>query len=132
MKYLGIAICVTILLLYTGFFFWNVIKKNSENDDATSGEPLDTDEYFSADEYELTDEKVQKRVTVVGQTCSARVKMVNSKTRKSVNEFLIYFKDKDGNVFPISVPEDLYDGFEDGQKGTLTLVNGKLFGFELD
>lgn len=76
------------------------------------------------------EEPTSQRVTVVGQTCSAKV--VGIKKPKAVNEFLIYFKDEDDNVFPISVPEDLYDGFEEGQKGTLTLVNGKLYGFELD
>jgi hypothetical protein len=125
MKYLGIAFCVLILLLLAGFLLAGLVKMNSAGDNHTSDDTNDNDTDFPPCE-----EPTSQHVTVVGQTCSAR--MVGIKKPKAVNEFLIYFKDEDGKVFPVSVPEDLYDGFEEGQTGTLTLVNDKLYGFELD
>lgn len=75
-------------------------------------------------------ETVEMTVKVIDQTCSA--KMIGLKTPKAVNEFIITFESTDGKVFKLSVPEECYDGFEIGQVGRLTTVNGELYGFELE
>ncbi|MBR5442264.1 MAG: hypothetical protein IKV44_04870 [Clostridia bacterium] len=125
MKYLGIAFCVLIFLFLAGCLLAGLVKMNSAGDDHTTDDTEDDDTDFPP-----CAEPTSQHVTVVGQSCSAR--MVGMKKPKAVNEFLIYFKDEDSKTFPVAVPEDLYDGFEEGQTGTLTLVDGKLYGFELD
>lgn len=73
---------------------------------------------------------VETTVKVIDQACSS--KMVGIKTPKAVNEFIITFESVDGKIFKLSVPEECYDGFETGQVGRLTTVNGELYGFELE
>lgn len=75
-------------------------------------------------------EPILKKVTVINQYCNTKV--VGIKQPKAVEEFFIAFQESDGNTFDLSVPEECYDGFEIGQKGTLSLVDGKLYGFELE
>ena len=68
------------------------------------------------------------RATVIEQICC--VKMVGTKMPKTVREFSIVFEMKDGNILKINVPEEMYDGFEEGQTGILTTVDGELYSFE--
>lgn len=68
------------------------------------------------------------RATVIERICC--VKMVGTKTPKTIREFSIVFEMKDGNVVKINVPEEMYDGFEEGQMGILTTVDGELYSFE--
>ena len=75
-------------------------------------------------------EPILKKVTVINQYCDTKV--VGIKQPKVVEEFFIAFQESDGNIFNLSVPEECYDGFEIGQKGTLSLIDGKLYGFELE
>lgn len=75
-------------------------------------------------------EPILKKVTVINQYCDTKV--VGIKQPKAVEEFFIAFQESDGNIFNLSVPEECYDGFEIGQKGTLSLIDGKLYGFELE
>lgn len=51
---------------------------------------------------------------------------------KAVKEFCVKFRDGDGNIHNVLIPEELYDAFEKGQCGTLTLIDGNLSSFELD
>lgn len=68
-------------------------------------------------------------VKVIDQSCCAKV--VGSKRPKAVEEFIITFEEPDGNIFDLAVPHECYDGFEIGQVGKLSTVNGQLYGFEL-
>ncbi len=69
-------------------------------------------------------------VTVIDQYCS--VQTVGSKSPRTVKTFTVRLQDDDGNIRTLSLPEKLYDAFEAGQRGTLTLVDGELYGFSLD
>ena len=51
---------------------------------------------------------------------------------KAVKEFCVKFRDGDGNIHNVLIPEELYDAFEIGQHGTLTLIDGNLSSFVLD
>ncbi len=74
-------------------------------------------------------EPILKKVTVINQYCDTKV--VGIKQPKAVEEFFITFKEPDGNIFNLSVPKECYEGFESGQEGILSLIDGKLYGFEL-
>ena len=68
--------------------------------------------------------------TVVEQTCC--VKTVGAKTPKTIKEFTVVFRTETGNILKLNVPEEMYDGFEQGQTGSLSLVDGQIYGFELE
>ncbi len=68
------------------------------------------------------------RATVIEQICC--VKMVGTKTPKTIREFSIAFEVKDGDIVKINVPKEMYDGFEEGQIGILTTLDGELYSFE--
>ena len=85
-------------------------------------------EYIKPDEPEYT--TVTTRATVVDQTCC--VKMVGIKTPKTVKEFVIVFQSENGDILKLNVPEEMYDGFEQGQTGILSIIDGELYGFELE
>ena len=83
-----------------------------------------TDEDISSEETSAL------RVTVENTFCS--VKTVGAKSPKTVKEFTVVFKKEDGELFSLSVPEEMYEGFEKGCFGLLTVVNGEVYGFEID
>ena len=70
------------------------------------------------------------RATVIEQTCC--VKTVGTKTPKTIKVFTVVFQTETGNILKLNVPEEMYDGFEQGQTGRLSLVDGQLYGFELE
>ncbi len=74
-------------------------------------------------------EPTVKKVTVINQFCDTKV--VGIKQPKAIEEFIITFQETDGNIFKLAVPKECYDGFEIGQEGKLSVVNGELYGFEL-
>lgn len=85
-------------------------------------------EDIKPDEPEYT--TVTTRATVVDQTCC--VKMVGIKAPKTVKEFVIVFQSENGDILKLNVPEEMYDGFEQGQTGILSIRDGELYGFELE
>ena len=54
------------------------------------------------------------------------------KQPKAVKYFIIHFKYDNGDIIKIPVNEEMYEGFDIGLAGTLTLIDGKLKSFELD
>ncbi len=70
------------------------------------------------------------RVTVVSQSC--RVLTTGIKNPKAVREFTVMMQKEDGTLFNLPVPEEAYEGSEEGQTRLLTLVEGELYSFELD
>ena len=70
------------------------------------------------------------KATVIEQTCC--VKTVGTKTPKTIKVFTVVFQTETGNILKLNVPEEMYDGFEQGQTGRLSLVDGQLYGFELE
>lgn len=85
-------------------------------------------EDIKPDEPEYT--TVTMRATVVDQTCC--VKMAGIKTPKTVKEFVVVFQLENGDILKLNVPEEMYDGFEQGQTGILSVIDGALYGFELE
>ena len=61
-----------------------------------------------------------------------RVDAVGTRSFRNVKTFAIHVRDDFGNERKIELPEELYDAFEVGQVGTLTLVDGEVYSFELD
>ena len=73
---------------------------------------------------------ITTKATVINQAC--RVSMAALQIPKTVKEFVIVFRTEEGEILKLNVPEMLYDGFQQGQIGTLTTVDGELYSFELD
>jgi hypothetical protein len=53
------------------------------------------------------------------------------KTPKATKIFTVVFHTEDDKVLSFNVPEEMYDGFEKGQEGILTVVDGQLYGFAI-
>ena len=70
------------------------------------------------------------KATVIDMVCCA--KMIGTKTPKAVREFTVIFEAQNKEILKINVPEEMYDGFDKGQTGILTLVDGNIYGFELE
>ena len=70
------------------------------------------------------------RATVLDQTCE--VKLMGTKTPKATKIFTVVFRKEDDKIFSFHVPEEMYDGFEKGQTGVLTVVDGELYGFAIE
>ena len=83
-----------------------------------------------ADIDEPQTEPIVKTVKVIDQYCGTKV--VGVKQPKAIEEFFITFQEIDGNIFNLAVPKECYDGFEIGQEGKLSVVNGELYGFKLN
>ena len=75
-------------------------------------------------------ETVDIKVKVVDQYCTTR--MIGVKYPKSIEEYFIVFQIDNDETLKLSVPKECYDGFEIGQVGVLTLVDGELYSFKLD
>ncbi len=78
-------------------------------------------------EPESLTEKV--RATVVDMVCYTE--MVGTKRPKSIRVFTVCFETETGEIIKTNVPEEMYDGFDKGQTGVLTLVDGDLYSFEI-
>ena len=61
----------------------------------------------------------------------SQVEMIGIKQPKSVNIYKVTFKTDKNEVIKFNGPQEMYDGFEIGQKGELTIVNGELYSFEI-
>ena len=75
-------------------------------------------------------ETLEFHATVIDMNCQTRT--VGIKQPELLKEFFVFFKDDNGKVYKIQVPEDMYECFDTLQVGTLTLIDGELFGFSLD
>ena len=70
------------------------------------------------------------KATVIDMSCSAE--MVGTKMPKAVRNFVVIFQAENGEILKINVPEEMYDGFDKGQTGILTLADGDLYSFEVE
>lgn len=73
---------------------------------------------------------VELRARVAELIC--RTRMIGSKNPKAIKEFAVVFEADDGKIHTFGVPEEMYDCFEKGQIGTVSVVDGVLYGFALD
>ena len=54
------------------------------------------------------------------------------KLPRAEKQFYVKFRDDDGQIYDIRMSEEYYFAFEKGQRGTLTLLDGKIDSFVLD
>ena len=70
---------------------------------------------------------------VIDMACGVHMKGTQAyRQPKTIKEFCIKFRDDGGEVYDIFVSESIYDGFEKGQRGTLTLIDGHIDSFVID
>ena len=79
-------------------------------------------------EPQFTTREIQ--ATLIDQSCS--VKLIGTKTPKAAKVFTVVFQTENNEILSFQVPEEMYDGFDKGQAGILTIVDGELYGFALD
>lgn len=118
---LGAFLLIFIFVISLAIWIFKITKKQRKELKKNPPKEINLDEPPT--------EPTVKNVTVTNQFCDTTV--VGIKHPKAVEEFFITFKEPDGNIFNLSVPKECYDGFEIGQEGKLSVVNGELYGFEL-
>ena len=57
------------------------------------------------------------------------IEMSGTRTPKAEKTFYVVMKTEHGEYRRFPVPEEMYDGFEKGQRGILTIADGNLYGF---
>ena len=77
----------------------------------------------SAEEIPVT----QIQTEVVDLLCG--IKTSGIRTPKTEKTFYVVMKTENGEYLRFPVPEELYDGFDMGQTGTLTMAGSSLYGF---
>lgn len=70
-------------------------------------------------------------VKVIDQNCFVSY-VGGAKSPKAVKKFVVFFQDDNEQTHKIAVEEDIYDAFEIGQTGELTLIDGKVSSYILD
>jgi len=90
----------------------------------------ETAEKLIEESLEAEFENVQVRATVVDLSCSAEV--IGIKKPKAVEQYRVAFETEDGKTFKFDIPQEMYEGFEKGQTGHLTIVDNELYGFEIE
>ena len=65
--------------------------------------------------------------TVLDQYCAVRT--IGHQTPKTIKIFTVVFQADTGEIIKQDVPEEMYDGFEKGQAGVLTIVDEDLYSF---
>lgn len=104
--------------------------EKTEEDKTSEGAGDTVEEDGDAD---LTASKEVLYAKVIDRICGINTKTSNAyKTVKTVKEFVIVFEDSEGKFRRLLVGENMYDAFEEGQVGTLTLIDGQLDSFVLD
>ena len=113
-------------LITLGFFagiFIDLIK----NKDKYKAEVYEAEEKILADEGEI----ITVHAEVVDMSCGVNTVGYQAyKQPKAVKHFIITFKCDDGEIRHVNLSEEMYDGFDIGLVGVLTLVDGQLSSFE--
>lgn len=120
--FIGTFVLIIIFAASIGIWIAKNTKKQREEMKNETPKVIDLDEPPT--------EPIVRTVKVIDQSCCAKV--VGTKRPKAVEQFIITFEEPDGNTFDLAVPHECYDGFEIGQIGKLSTVNGELYGFELE
>lgn len=100
------------------FFIIMMVCGKHEKDKIESTQSIENDKDF---------ESVEINAEVIDLACTTR--MVGVKYQKSIEEYFVIFKRDNGEKLSFSVSKDFYDGFEIGQSGVLTLVDGEVYSF---
>lgn len=87
--------------------------------------PVKSEEEKLNREYEH--QKIHAKVTDL----SCNVLSEGYRPPKTFKEFTVNFETDNGKTLKLHVSEEMYDGFEKGQVGILTVVDGQFYSFEL-
>jgi len=121
---IGFIVFGVFIIVFCVIYPFLDLRKNKEKYDAEAEEYV---EKKFAEEAEV----MAFHAEIVDMVCGTG--MVGSyRLPKSVKTFLVVFKNDDGEIFEISVPEAYYLELAVGQKGMLTICEGNLDSFELD
>lgn len=74
-------------------------------------------------------EITETRAEVIDMACGT--KMLGVKNPRTVEWYVVVFRDDLGKIIEVSVNKEMYDGFEIGMHGKLKLVDGGLYSFEV-
>lgn len=113
-----------LLFLLVIVLFPLIIKELKKEMGTKEDREARIEEYFDDD-----GEIVETRAEVVDMACGT--KMVGTKTVKSLEWYVIVFKDDLGKIIEVPVNQEMYEGFEIGMHGTLKLVDGAIYSFEV-
>ncbi|MBQ8575641.1 MAG: DUF2500 family protein [Clostridia bacterium] len=112
-----IFLCVLIVaVLFLIVYFGSKKDKNTA--------PVKSEEELNR-EYEY--QKIHAKVTDL----SCNVLSEGYRSPKTFKEFTVTFETDNGKTLKLHVSEEMYDGFEKGQVGILTVVDGQFYSFEL-
>ena len=73
--------------------------------------------------------RIEIKATVKAKNCC--VETAGTRLPKTVRSFYVFFETEERKQLKVDVPEEMYGGFENGQTGILTLVNGSVYSFEI-
>ena len=122
----GILIAA-IIVIGIALIVWDL--KRNKNKIPTKEEIRAMEDEILADEGEI----LTMHAKVLDMACGVKsIGYQNHKQPKAVKFFIITFENDQGKSFSIPVAEGMYDGFDVGLSGTLTLVDGQLLSFEPD
>ena len=82
------------------------------------------------DTEETTYETQDIHVTVIDLCCAVRT--IGYKTPETITIFTVIFQTDGDKILTFTVPQEMYDCFEKGQTGLLTIVDGNPYSFTLD
>ena len=100
-----------------GYFIRISIKEKGTREEAI--------EEIFGDNGEIT----ETRAEVIDMACGT--KMLGVKNPRTVEWYVVVFRDDLGKIIEVPVNKEMYDGFEIGMHGKLKLVDGGLYSFEV-
>ena len=122
-------LCILSVGTIVALFFRS--SKDAENDTvADDNEPVESD--ADADISEEYDSLDIKTVDVTVLTLRCGVKMEGIKQPKTVRNFLVTFLTDDGEKLEFSVEEEFYTSLNEGERGSLALLNGAIYDYVSD
>ena len=122
-------LCILGVATIVALFFR--LSKDTENDTVTDdNEPVESEtDADISEEYDSLDIKTAD-VTVLTLRCG--VKMEGIKQPKTVRNFSVTFLTDDGEKLEFSVEEEFYTSLNEGERGSLALLNGAIYDYVSD
>ncbi len=122
---IGCILIASIIAVFVSIYIWDSKKRIKTSEE---GLLASEDEHFNKN-----GENITTHVEVLDMICGvSTIGYQAYKQPKSVKDFVIKFKTDTGDVFDVHISEEMYEGFDVGLSGMLTLVDGQISSFELD
>lgn len=122
-------IILCLVFAFVIFVIVLVVFDKMKNKRKKAEQPQSEVEQETAEIFETEIIKEKMRVSVVDQFC--RVEMIGTRSPKSIEIFTVVFETDEGKIFKFDMLQEMYDGIDVGQRGVLTVANGKFYSFEL-